>query len=62
MYVLTLKSGNEFCCDDLNKITATVWVELIDWDATDKVQFKGDIPSWVNEKLSKKKFKFDLKA
>jgi hypothetical protein len=62
MYVFALKSGKEFSCSDLNSITGTIWVELIDWDKTDRKQFKDDIPAWVNEKLGQKKFKFTYKA
>lgn len=55
MYVFALKSGKEFSCSDLNSITGTIWVELIDWDGTDKRQFKGtEIPAWVSERISKK--------
>ena len=61
MYVFALKSGKEFSCSDLNSITGTIWVELIDWETTDKRQFNEYAPAWVKEKLASKKFKLNLK-
>ena len=55
MYKLELKSGKFFETNDLNSITATIWVELIDWERVDKTQFEGiTIPQWVSDRLWKK--------
>jgi hypothetical protein len=52
MFEFILKSGRSLGSDKLESLKGTIWVDMIDWERTDKRQFKGmKIPRFISANL-----------